>query len=93
MPKSKKIIQIHLHRAIAIVGGAILTSIVGTVFAMLSILNTDHFTLVAVSQEVKKVPETYVRKDVYKTEYERICERLTLIEQDTKEILKTLGGK
>jgi len=71
--------QITAWKALAIVGGAILVSIVGTAFAVGSTLNSDHFLTVSNTDRISAIEKTTVRQDV-------LTEQLTPMREDIKEI-------
>ena len=71
--------QITAWKALAIVGGAILVSIVGTAFAVGSTLNSDHFLTVSNTDRISAIEKTTVRQDV-------LTEQLTPMQEDIKEI-------
>lgn len=71
--------QITAWKALAIVGGSILVSIVGTAFAVGSTLNSDHFLTVSNTDRISAIEKTTVRQDV-------LTEQLTPMREDIKEI-------
>lgn len=66
--QSGKIIEISYNKALGIIAGAILTAMVGTAFTVARILNTDHFTIIALDS----------RMDTYET---TVNQRLDSVEK------------
>ena len=72
----KKFIQIHIYKALGILAGAVIVSIVSTTFAVVNLLNTDHFTVISLNSTVGAIPTTYVRQDVYIAQQQTIVNKL-----------------
>ncbi len=71
--------QISAWKAISILAGAVLVSVVGTAFAVAGTLNSDHFLTVSNTDRISAIEETSVRQDV-------LVEQLTPMRNDIVEI-------
>lgn len=95
MPKKKdceeKIFTISLQKALAIVVGAVLTSVVGTAFTVGSILNSDHFTTLANAREIEVLTTNKMDKAVYEANQVALKEDLTEMKTDIKAIKTSLN--
>jgi hypothetical protein len=80
--------QISFWRALSIVSGAVLVSVVGTAFTVLNMLNTDHFTLIGLSHRVTALESVSVRQDVLSEQLSSIRTDVSEIQSDVKELLK-----
>lgn len=56
--------QISAWKAISIIGGAVIVSIVGTAFTAFAVINSDHFLLVSNTDRISALELSTVRKDV-----------------------------
>lgn len=75
----EKAYQITAWKAFSILAGAVIVSIVGTTFGLISTYNNDHFRVERNSLRLDQVEAEMVRKDV-------LDERLTPMQQDIAEI-------
>lgn len=80
--------QISFWKASAIIGGAILVSVVGTAFTVISIANTDHFTLVGLGHRVNALESESVRKDVLTEQLAPMRDDIVEIKTDIKELIR-----
>jgi hypothetical protein len=76
---TEKVFKISFKWAVSIVVGALLTGMVGGAFGLVGILNSDHFTVLALDTKVKEIESTYVRKDVNDLEHRMIEQKLDTI--------------
>ena len=56
--------QISAWKAISILAGAVLVSIVGTAFTVANTVNSDHFLTVSNTDRISAIEKTTVRQDV-----------------------------
>lgn len=95
MPKKKdceeKIFTISLQKAMAIIVGAILTSVVGTAFTVGSILNSDHFTTMANAKEIEILTNNKIDRSVYEANQVALKEDITEMMADIKVIKTSLN--
>lgn len=80
--------QISAWKAISIVGGAILVSVVGTAFAVGTTLNSDHFLTISNTDRISAIEETAVRQDVLTEQLEPIKDDVREIKLDVKQLIK-----
>lgn len=79
--KTQKIIEIGYWKAVSIVSGAILVSIVGTAFSVGTVLNSDHFALVRAVDDISDLKVVKLDKQVYELQYEYIRQQLDEIKK------------
>lgn len=77
----QKIIEISYWKAVSIVAGAVLVSIVGTAFTIGSTLNSDHFLLARTVDKVDELDQTTVKEDVYEIQQRQILQELREIKE------------
>ena len=85
-----KSFTINIYAALAILGGAILTTAVVTAFGVASTLNTDHFLLQSTATAVAEFKTSYVRTDVYSSDQKYISDTLGDIKTNLIEINRKL---
>lgn len=83
----KSYITIDLWKALSILGVSVLTTCVGTAFAVGRTINTDHFKLASVSGKVSALEEQCVKKDVYTIQLETLTSSINEIKTDVKKLL------
>ena len=79
MNENKKTLTITPKWAITVICGAILSGIVTGAFGTVSVLNSDHFTLLAVTEKVTKLETTTVNREFYETRYDNLCEKIDVL--------------
>jgi prefoldin subunit 5 len=85
--------QISFWRALAIISGAILVSVVGTAFTTITILNTDHFTIVGLGHRVSALETITVRQDVLSEQLSPMRNDISEIKSDIKQLIKETNKK
>lgn len=88
--KEPKVITISFQKAMAIVAGAILTSIVGTVFTTASVLNSDHFAIINNTEAIGELKVNCVTKDKYELQVEVFNKKMDEMNNGLKEIMNYL---
>ena len=73
---TQKLYQITPRWAITIIVGAVLTGMVSGAFSVVGILNSDHFTVLALDTKLKEIESSYVRKDVNELEHKIIEQKI-----------------
>jgi len=76
MNETKKTLSVTPRWAITVVVGAVLTGMVTGAFGILNVVNSDHFTLMAVTDKVAKLEETRVDREFYDVHYISLCEKI-----------------
>lgn len=74
--QGKRVWEITPNWAITTLVGALLTGMVSGAFGVARLANSDHFVLMATTDKVSRIEETYVTKEVY-TE---LCKRFDRLE-------------
>lgn len=77
-------VELPFWKALSILSGAVLVSIVGTAFAVGRVLNTDHFLLARAIDDIAVLKEAKVEQKVYEIQQGHILTEL----QEIKDILK-----
>lgn len=91
MATHDKVLEISFNKAIAILAGAVLTSIVGTAFTVFRILNTDHFVLANTVEDVETLKNTTVNKEVYRAESVALYSKVDTMEKNLTEKIDTIS--
>lgn len=73
---TEKTYTISAKWAISIVVGALLTGMVSGAFGLVGILNSDHFTVLALDTKIREIESNYVRKDVNDLEHKMIEQKI-----------------
>jgi Tfp pilus assembly protein PilO len=84
----EKAYQISAWKALAIICGAVLVSVVGTAFTFISTASSDHFRLERTESRVDALETTTVKQDVIEARLEPIQQDITEIKADIKELLR-----
>ena len=79
MNENKKTLTVTPKWAITVICGAILSGIVTGAFGALNLLNSDHFTLMAITEKVTKLETTTVNREFYETRYDNLCEKVDVL--------------
>ena len=74
--ENKKTYKITTGWAVSIIAGAMLTGLVTGAFSVVGILNSDHFTVIALDSKVKEIETTMVRKDVHELQLQVIDQKV-----------------
>lgn len=82
----QRVFSISFARLMAIIAGAVITSAIGTAFAISRTSISDHFLLVSVSADVERLNVETVKRDVYNADIQYIKDSITEIKNDIKEI-------
>lgn len=83
-------LQISFWKALSVLAGAILVTIVGTAFTVGGILNNDHFITLANARNIEVLQEEKVDQDVYDVQQEAIIKQLETLNETVEEVLKEL---
>jgi len=89
-PTTRPAIEISFWRAVSIVVGAILTTAVGTTVTIFTVLNRDHFSLIAALGRIDAVEDReqlYVRKDVQDSNDRAVQQQLKELNEKVDAIL------
>ena len=90
--KSEKIITISFQKAMAILAGAILSSIAGTIVTTATVLNSDHFAIINNAEAIGVLEETCVNKEGYEIQLKHINDKLEDLQGSFKEVMKLLSN-
>lgn len=74
--EDKNVYKITPKWAIFIIAGSVLTGMVTGAFGIVGILNSDHFTVIALDSKVKEIETTMVRKDVHELQLQVIDQKV-----------------
>jgi Tfp pilus assembly protein PilO len=85
------IYNIGFFKALGIVATAFLVGCVTAAFTVGSVLNNDHFTLLAVAQEQRSFATTYQRKDTTELQLSNISSQLTEIKNRMERLEQKLN--
>ena len=88
-----KIITIKMWQGVAIVLTAMLSAAGGGIWAGITTVNSDHFTISALTNEVKEIESDYVRKDVQDEKWKNNDQQHSQISQKLDTIITILGDK
>jgi hypothetical protein len=76
MDGNKKVIEITPKWAVGIIAASALTGLVSGAFGVANVLNSDHFTLLALDNQVAEIKQTYVRQEMFAD----LCARIDRLE-------------
>lgn len=79
--QERHVIEVGFFKALAIISGAILVSIVGTAFALVGTANSDHFALITTTNKVDAIEKNYVSRELMDVKFQEIIRRLDNIEK------------
>ena len=80
--------QISAWKALSIVGGAVIVSVVGTAFAIGSTLNNDHFLLLRTNERVVALEDSTVREDVLIEQLQPMRDDIAEMKADIKVLVR-----
>ena len=80
--------QISAWKAISILAGAVLVSVVGTAFTVANTVNSDHFLTVSNTDRISAIEETSVRQDVLVEQLTPMRADIAEIKTDIKQLIK-----
>lgn len=91
--EENKYIKVSFWKALAIVAGAILVSVVGTAFTIANTGVSDHFLLVRAVERIDELEENVIPKDEILIRLDVLNERIRVNNELIKEHIVTNGGK
>lgn len=80
------IIQISFWKAVSVISGAVLVTIVGTTFAVARVINSDHFLLARTVDDVSQLKERKLDANIYEIHQQQILDRFDRLETAIREM-------
>ena len=80
--------QISAWKAVSILAGSVLISVVGTAFALAGTLNSDHFLTVSNTDRISAIEKTTVRQDVLFEQLKPMSDDISEMKADIKLLLR-----
>lgn len=85
--------QISAWKAVSILAGSVLVSVVGTAFALAGTLNSDHFLTVSNTDRISAIEKTTVRQDVLVEQLAPMRADILEIKADIKLLVREQNAK
>ena len=74
--RNKKVIEVSFRKAFSVFLGTVIAGLTGGIFAGLSLINTDHFTIVTLDRRVAAIEEDIIPRTEFILQMESLGEKI-----------------